>query len=106
MKIEKTTTKPLPATPIGEATARNQATRTSGAQTSAAGNSGTSVHLGSTTAQLRSMESSIASTPLVDIHKVAEIKQAITEGRFQVNSGVVADRLIDTVRDLITASKH
>lgn len=105
MKIEKTT-KPLPATPIGEATARNPAARPASTQTSATGNSGTSVHLGSTTAQLRSMETSIASTPLVDIHKVAEIKQAISEGRFQVNSGVVADRLLDTVRELITASKH
>lgn len=105
MKIEKTT-KPLPTTPIGEATSRNPAARTTGTQTPAAGNSGTSVHLGSSTAQLRSIENNIASTPLVDIHKVAEIKQAISEGRFQVNSGVVADRLIDTVRDLITASKR
>jgi negative regulator of flagellin synthesis FlgM len=103
MKIEKTS-KPLPPTPAGETTSRNSATRTTGAQTSAADN--TSVHLGSTTAQLRSIEGSIASTPLVDTHKVAEIKQAITEGRFKVNSGVVADRLINSVQDLITASKH
>jgi len=40
----------------------------------------------------------------VDSQKVAEIKQAISEGRFQVNAEVVADRLIDTVQDLITAS--
>ena len=64
------------------------------------------MHLGSTTAQLRSLEGSIASTPLVDVKKVAEIKQAISEGRFKVNSGVVADRLINSVQDLITASKH
>jgi negative regulator of flagellin synthesis FlgM len=105
VKIEKTN-KPLPATQIGEATARNNTARSNASQTAATGNSGTSVHLGSSTAQLRSMESTIASTPVVDAHKVAEIKQAITEGRFQVNSGVVADRLIDTVRDLITASQH
>jgi negative regulator of flagellin synthesis FlgM len=104
MKIEKTS-KPLP-TPIGDVTSRSQSARTSGAQTAATGNSGTSVHLGAATAQLRSIESNIASTPLVDPKKVAEIKQAISEGRFQVNSGVVADRLINTVRDLITASKH
>ena len=64
------------------------------------------MHLGSTTAQLRSIEGSIASSPLVDTQKVAEIKQAISEGRFKVNSGVVADRLINSVQDLITASKH
>jgi negative regulator of flagellin synthesis FlgM len=105
MKIEKTS-KPLPASQIGESTSRNPAARPTGNQTAASGNSGTSVHLGSTTAQLRSIESSMASTPLVDANKVAEIKQAIAEGRFQVNSGVVADRLISTVQDLIAASKH
>jgi negative regulator of flagellin synthesis FlgM len=47
------------------------------------------------------MESSIVNTPVVDAGKVAEIKQAISEGRFKVNPGVVADRLIQTVRDLI-----
>jgi negative regulator of flagellin synthesis FlgM len=105
MKIEKTS-KPLPPTPVGETTSRNSTARTIGSQTSAAETSGTSVHLGSTSAQLRSIEGSIASTPLVDTHKVAEIKQAISEGRFKVNSGVVADRLINSVQDLITASKH
>jgi negative regulator of flagellin synthesis FlgM len=43
----------------------------------------------------------MVNTPVVDASKVAEIKQAISEGRFQVNSGVVAVRLIETVRDLI-----
>jgi negative regulator of flagellin synthesis FlgM len=105
MKIEKTT-KPLPATSAGETTSRTPVARNTSPQTAATGDNGTSVHLGTTTAQLRSMESSIASTPVVDIHKVAEIKQAISDGRFQVNSGVVADKLISTVRELITASKH
>lgn len=105
MKIEKTG-KPLPPTPIGDTNARASTARTAGSQSSPADNSGTSVHLGTTTAQLKSLEGSIASSPLVDSHKVAEIKQAISEGRFKVNSGVVADRLINSVHDLITASKH
>ncbi len=61
----------------------------------------TSVSLGSTATQLHSMESSMANTPVVNAAKVAEIKQAIAEGRFKVNSEAVADRLLDTVRDLI-----
>ena len=105
MKIEKTSN-PSPASKAGETGSRTSTARTTGSKTGAAENSGTSVHLGTTTAQLRSIEGSIASTPLVDAQKVAEIKQAITEGRFQVNSGVVADRLISTVQDLITASQH
>lgn len=42
---------------------------------------------------------------IVDATKVAEIKRAIIEGRFQVNSGVVADRLLETVNELIQSKK-
>jgi negative regulator of flagellin synthesis FlgM len=63
--------------------------------------SSTNVSLGSTATQLNKMEASMANTPIVDANKVAEIKQAISDGRFQVNSGLVADRLIQSVRDLI-----
>jgi negative regulator of flagellin synthesis FlgM len=105
MKIEKTTSS-SPVSAIGDAKTRASATKTTGTKTAATEDSGTSVHLGTTTAQLRSLEGSIASTPLVDTHKVAEIKQAISEGRFQVNSGVVADQLISSVRDLIAAGRH
>lgn len=100
MKIEKSS-KPLPATAVGETSARNPTAKTNNSNASPA--EGTSVHLGSTSAQLRSMESSLSSAPVVDAKKVAEIKQAISEGRFQVNSGVVADKLINTVQDLINA---
>lgn len=105
MKIEKTSN-PLPTPQSGEANSRNPAARSTGGSSAPAGSNETSVHLGSSTAQLRNIESSIASTPMIDAKKVAEIKQAMSEGRFRVNSGVVADRLIDTVRDLIAASKR
>jgi negative regulator of flagellin synthesis FlgM len=101
MKIEKNS-KPLPATSVGEISTRTLAAKTNSNKSPET--QGTSVHLGSTSAQLRSMESSLASTSVVDVKKVAEIKQAISEGRFQVNSGVVADKLLNTVRDLISAS--
>lgn len=45
----------------------------------------------------------MSNTPVIDANKVAQIKQAISEGRFQVNSGVIADRLIQSVRDLISS---
>ena len=43
----------------------------------------------------------MANTPVTDGAKVAEIKQAISDGSFKVNSEVVANRLIEMVRDLI-----
>jgi negative regulator of flagellin synthesis FlgM len=42
---------------------------------------------------------------VVDAARVAELKQAISEGRFKVNAEAVADRLIDTVKELIRAHK-
>ena len=49
------------------------------------------------------MEETIANTPVVDSAKVDEIKQAITEGRFKVDTGKVADGLIESVRQMLTA---
>ncbi|MFH2135804.1 MAG: flagellar biosynthesis anti-sigma factor FlgM [Pseudomonadota bacterium] len=104
MKIDNT--KPVTGN-TGEATARNPAAKNDANSRSAtAGAEGTSVHLGTSTAQLRNLESSAASAPAVDAKKVAEIKQAISEGRFQVNAGAVADGLLRTVSDLITASQR
>lgn len=103
MKIDKST-KPLPPAAGGESQARAPAARPASAAQSSS-TAGTSVHLGATSSQLLSMENSMANTPVVDLAKVAEIKQAISENRFQVNSGVVADRLIETVKDLISSHK-
>lgn len=100
MKIDKPD-KPLPANLAGE-NAAHAATRGKPGQAPAAQHSGdTNVSLGSTAAQLRGMESSMANTPAVNAAKVAEIKQAIAEGRFKVNSEAVTERLLETVRDLI-----
>lgn len=100
MKIDKPG-KPLPSSQAGEGAAHAPVKGKSSPPPSALPASSTSVSLGSTATQLNSMESSIVNTPVVDASKVAEIKQAISEGRFKVNSGVVADRLIETVRNLI-----
>lgn len=98
MKIDK------PAKPISsnllEGTARAPA---KGTQPSPAPQQpeATSVSLGSTAAQLRNLEGDIANAPVANAAKVAEIKQAISDGRFKVNADVVADKLLETVRNLI-----
>lgn len=100
MKIDKNSN-PLPTSSVAEGAARATGKDRSGHTAAQQGSASTSVSLGSTATQLHSMENSMANTPAVDAAKVAEIKQAIAEGRFQVNTAVVADRLIATVRDLI-----
>jgi len=59
------------------------------------------VDITSLSSQLQSLESRIADVSVVDTAKVESIKQAITEGRFEVNSEVVADRLISSVREYL-----
>lgn len=46
------------------------------------------------------------SRPPVDSARVAEIKQAIAEGRFSINAGAIADRLIDTARELVSSQRR
>lgn len=55
---------------------------------------GADLRLGMDPAQLRSMESDMVSSQLVNAAKIAEIKQAISEGYFQINFSLVADSLI------------
>lgn len=98
MKIDKPA-KPIPANLL-EGTARAPG---KGSPSSSAPQQSetTSVSLGSTAAQLRSLEGDIANGPVINAAKVAEIKQAISDGRFKVNANAVADNLLETVRNLI-----
>jgi negative regulator of flagellin synthesis FlgM len=100
MKIDKTTPA-LPASQIGEVAPRSPNAKPTGGTASG----DTSVRLGTASAQLSSLKTSLANTSVVDKEKVAAIKQAISEGRFQVNSSVIADSLIDSAKELISASK-
>lgn len=44
--------------------------------------------------------------PPVNSAKIQEIKQAISEGRFKVNPEAIADRLIETARDLLNSQRE
>jgi negative regulator of flagellin synthesis FlgM len=65
----------------------------------------TSVSIGDAALQLNIIASGVADAPAVNAAKVAEIKQAISNGVFQVNSSAVADSLIKSVQDLIGPTK-
>lgn len=41
--------------------------------------------------------------PPVNTARIQEIKQAISEGRFKINPEAIADRLIESARDLVNS---
>ena len=96
MKIENSI-KTTAIAPMGETSVRPDKTgqRT---EASAAPNDRDSVQL---SAQLQNIEKNFASGEVFNAARVEEIKQAISEGHFVVNPDKVADRLLETVRDLI-----
>lgn len=59
------------------------------------------VELSSLSSRLQEAEATLANVPVIDASKVAEIKQAISEGRFQVDAEKVADGLIESVRQML-----
>ena len=65
-----------------------------------------SVKLSPLSSQLREIEAGMDKGQAVDSKRVAEIKKAIDEGRFEVNSSAVADRLIENTRDFLRAHKQ
>src|SRR5688572_6842727 len=67
---------------------------------------GASVKLSPLSSQLREIEAGMDKGQAVDSKRVAEIKKAIDEGRFEVNSSAVADRLIENTRDFLRTHKQ
>jgi len=80
--------------PSARADARGQGSPTS-----------STVQLSTLSARMRDIENRLGETQVVNTARVEEIKQAMAEGRFKVNPEAVADRLIDTVRELINTGK-
>jgi negative regulator of flagellin synthesis FlgM len=52
--------------------------------------------------RFQEIEAAMGNSPVVNSERVAEIKQAIAEGRFQVNAERVADGLIASVKDMLS----
>lgn len=61
------------------------------------------VELSSVATRLQEAQAALANVPVTDAGRVAEIKQAISEGRFQVDAGKVADGLIESVRQMLAS---
>lgn len=73
-----------------------------GTTTQTTGGNTDKVEISSLSSRLQQMEETIADTPVVDSAKVDEIKQAMSQGRFKVDTGKVADGLIESVRQMLS----
>ena len=99
MKIDDTSKKTAPA---GVTTTQTRAGK--GAEKAAASNKASSSNVTLST-QVQALTSQVSSASVFDTKKVEEIKAAIAGGQFQVNAERVADGLMDTVKDLISARR-
>lgn len=93
MKIDSST-KPAGTTLIKESRGQQAASKPSQA--------GDDVRLSSLGTQLVAAENE---QPF-DAGRVAEIKQAIADGRFTINAGAIADRLITSARELVDSQRQ
>ena len=71
----------------------------------AASSSGDQVDISPLSARLQEISAEMSGAPPVDASRVAEIKQAIAEGRFQVNPERIADGLIESVRQMLVSGR-
>ncbi len=59
------------------------------------------LQIAASTSQLRELESQMAKLDISDAAKIEAIRSAIDSGTFEVDSEVVADRLIDTAKESV-----
>ena len=94
----------------GQRTASEGADRASaarGAPSNAAGGdeaglqSSDSVALSATAQSLKALEAAVDASDGIDAAKVDRIRQQIAEGRYHVDAGKLADRMIDLERSLL-----
>jgi negative regulator of flagellin synthesis FlgM len=94
-------TKPVAPTGIPDVTPG----KTAGTQGSASPAPADRVEITTVSAQLAQLEKMLGEVGIVDAARVEAIKQAIAEGKFRVDSEVVADRLLVTVREYLANQK-
>lgn len=85
--------------PLGSATNDGRTRSTASAKRSPAP-AGEEVSLSPLSSKLQEIQANV-SADVVDTQRVAEIKQAIAEGRFKINPERIADGLLASVRDML-----
>lgn len=86
---------------LGQAPAGPKAARSTPTPSSSQPATGAKVQISALSAQLQGAEAVAADASVVDVKRVAEIKQAIAEGRFKIDPEKIADGLLDSVRQML-----
>ena len=107
MKIGNPNDKPV-AAPAPVTAGRTASTAPGKTQTAVtqdtATEASTQVALSSAATQLLSGNESVSGD--FDAEKVARIAQAISDGKFQVNAGTIADKLLANAQEVLGKSQH
>jgi len=90
---------------ITSAKLNNQANKSNENTKAESGASNDKVTLSNQSAELKAIASTGAANGTFDVEKVQAIKSAIVSGDFKVDTGKVADGLINTVKDLLSSQK-
>jgi negative regulator of flagellin synthesis FlgM len=65
----------------------------------------TEVTLSSRATQLQQLETQLAAIPVVDRARVDSIKEAIASGQYTINTGNIAESLLDSVKEMLHVAK-
>ncbi len=76
-----------------------EGSRSSGAETASL--SEDSVRLTGAAMRIKSLEEQIARLPIVDTQKVEQVKSLINDGKYELNSARIADKMISFERNLL-----
>ena len=82
------------APPKGSSTGGVVADKSQSEQAGAASQTGDHVTLTTSARSLQKLSEAVARAPVVNADKVASVKQAVNGGSYQVNSGRVADKIL------------
>lgn len=81
----------------------NRPAQPSSSKNSSSGTTG--ISLSPRAAQLKQMETELASLPVIDQARVDSIKEAIANGQYAINAGNIAESLIQSVKEMLHANK-
>ena len=101
MKIDGTTRTSSPTGTAGASVRKNK----DAPQNHSGGGEQDNVTLSSASSQISALETGISEASGFDAGKVEAIKQAIREGRFNINPELIANKLISSAQELISQQR-